>query len=225
MEYFQIDRKPEYGIFDEVYPNYLLPIAPEAEDLCRLHKLIRARKVFNVLEFGLGFSTIVMADALEKNYNDYSADPDAVEVRIREPFTIYCVDASEHWIDYFTNKYKDIVPYFNRIKINYSKCEAGEYNGQLCHYYTNIPNVITDFVYLDGPDSNDVAGKINGLSFQNCLERTVMSGDLLKMEPTFLQGMMILVDGRTNNARFLSNNFRRQYKSLYDEDQDITNRI
>lgn len=66
MEYFQIDAKPEYGIFDAVTPNYLLPIALEAEDLCRLHKLMRARKVFNVLEFGLAFLTIVMTDALEK---------------------------------------------------------------------------------------------------------------------------------------------------------------
>jgi hypothetical protein len=98
----------------------------------------------------------------------------------------------------------------------------GEHNGQLCHFYKKIPNVITDFIYLDGPGANDVKGSINGISFDNCLERTVMSGDLLKMEPFFLPGTMILIDGRTNNARFLQNNFKRSYNIAFDEHQDIT---
>ena len=63
-----------------------------------------------------------------------------------------------------------------------------------------------DFIYLDGPSPKDVTGKIRGLSFQ-CDERTVMSGDLLLMESTFLPGVFILVDGRTNNARFLERHF------------------
>ena len=59
------------------------------------------------------------------------------------------------------------------------------------------------------------------MSFQ-CDERTVMSGDLLTMEPTFLPGTFILVDGRTNNARFLERNFKRTYEIKWDRQGDVT---
>jgi hypothetical protein len=108
------------------------------------------------------------------------------------------------------------------IELSYSTCEIGEHCGQLCHYYKNIPNVIADFIYLDGPSANDVQGNINGLSFSDCPERTVMSGDLLKMESTLLPGTMILVDGRMNNVRFLKNNFKRSYVFEYGAKEDVS---
>ena len=40
---------------------------PDFRDLARLHYLIRFRKVFTILEFGVGYSTIIMADAIKKN--------------------------------------------------------------------------------------------------------------------------------------------------------------
>lgn len=41
-------------------------IPPQYSDLARLHSLIRSRKVFSIMEFGLGWSSLVMADALKK---------------------------------------------------------------------------------------------------------------------------------------------------------------
>jgi len=49
-----------------------------------------------------------------------------------------------------------------------------------------------------------------------------MSGDLLLMESTFLPGTFILVDGRTNNVRFLERNFTRHYKIAWDKKADTT---
>ena len=43
---------------------------PDLEDLVYLHRIVRARKSFTVLEFGLGYSTFILADALWKNKND-----------------------------------------------------------------------------------------------------------------------------------------------------------
>jgi hypothetical protein len=40
------------------------------------------------------------------------------------------------------------------------------------------------------------------------------------MESTFLPGTFILVDGRTNNVRFLSNNFQRNYEFFWDKKFD-----
>ena len=221
LEYFQIGNKTKGGIFDAVDKNNKIPFAPEPEDLYRLHTLIRYRKVFNVLEFGLGFSTIVMADALKKNKDDYYAS-EVPEVRITKPFKIFSVDANQNWIDIFENKYSQKFPWFKMIELIFSECEIGEHCGQICHFYKKLPNYITDFIYLDGPSGNDVQGDINGLSFFDCPERTVMSGDLLKMESTFLPGTMIIVDGRINNVRFLRNNFKRTYNFEYSPSEDIS---
>ena len=59
------------------------------------------------------------------------------------------------------------------------------------------------------------------MTFQ-CDERTVMAADLLLMESILLPGTFILVDGRTNNARFLKNNFQRNFEMSWDKDGDIT---
>lgn len=66
-----------------------------------------------------------------------------------------------------------------------------------------------------------MAGEINRLTF-HCDERTVMSGDSLLMEPTFLPGAFILVNGRTNNCRFLKRNFKRDYDMRWDPEGDLT---
>jgi len=221
LEYIEIGKKYTYNVFDYVSSDHTTPFFPDAYDLFRLHKLVRSRKVFNVLEFGLGYSTIIIADALKKNQDDFSEASDKPDIRISNPFAGYSVDSSEYWINEFKEKY-NFLPFYNHINITYSKCEVGTFNGQICHFYKSIPNVVTDFIYLDGPDPNDVAGVINGITFKNCPERTVMSGDLLALESMFLPGTMILIDGRTNNARFLENNFKRKYGISYCEEQDVT---
>ncbi len=50
----------------------------------------------------------------------------------------------------------------------------------------------------------------------------MIAADLLLMEPTFVPGLMVLVDGRTNNARFLAHNFRRTYDWLEDPEGDYS---
>lgn len=49
-----------------------------------------------------------------------------------------------------------------------------------------------------------------------------MAADLLLMESILLPGTFILVDGRTNNARFLKNNFQRNFEMSWDKDGDVT---
>lgn len=196
---------------------------PDIEDLVRLHKLIQKRKPFTILEFGVGYSTLIMADALQKNYCLFQKINNKKKSKIyvgeTNRFKIFSVDASQKWIDNF----KQLIPIElqNFIHITYSEVKIGQHNTQLCHYYTQLPDIVPDFVYLDGPDPKDVQGNINGLSFQ-CNERTVMAADILLMEPTFLPGTFILVDGRTNNARFLEKNFQRKYSTHWNRIKDIS---
>lgn len=171
------------------------------------------------MEFGLGYSSIIMADALKKNQQDWEALPNKPEIRNHFMFQLFCLDASSDWIE--NTKHRFPKHLIDRVHFQHSDVEIGTFNGQLCHYYNNLPDIIAEFVYLDGPSAKDVKGNINGLSF-NCEERTVMSADLLLMESTFLPGTFIIVDGRVNNARFLERNFSRNYEVCYDKESDIT---
>ena len=42
------------------------------------------------------------------------------------------------------------------------------------------------------------------------------------IEPILLPGTLIVIDGRTNNARFPRRNFERNWKMIYDVAGDIT---
>ncbi len=87
--------------------------------------------------------------------------------------------------------------------------------------YDSLPDIVPDFIYLDGPDPKDIKGDINGLSFK-CDKRTVMSGDVILMESTLLPNSFILVDGRTNNARFLKRMLLRNWKVNWNVEGDVT---
>lgn len=108
---------------------------------------------------------------------------------------------------------------FSEILI--STVSITEQQGQLCHVYDNLPDIVPDFVYLDGPDPQNVQGSVNGITFKNP-KRTVMSADILKYESTLLPGFFMIVDGRSNNARFLSRTLTREYEVKYHEDADVT---
>ena len=43
------------------------PLPPQFDDLVRLHYLVISRKVLTVMEFGMGRSTVILADALRIN--------------------------------------------------------------------------------------------------------------------------------------------------------------
>lgn len=194
-------------------------IPPNLVDLVNLHKRIRERKSFTILEFGIGHSTVVMADALQKNQNEWSKLAEVPKIRNRYMFQLFAVDASKKWIKHTKKNFPKHL--LERVNFCYSPVRIGTFNGTLCHYYVNLPDIVPDFVYLDGPDPKDVKGKINGLSFQ-CDERTVMAADLLLMESSFLPGTLIIIDGRKNNARFLQRNLQRNYKIVVDPIADYT---
>lgn len=216
---FTHDLDRELGVTDAVRGGMRTPIPPQPADLVNLHRLIRAKRSFTVLEFGVGYSTLVIADALAKNERDWRALPTPPTVRNRFPFQLFSVDASPTWLE----RVAASLPPSLRARVHFhpSAVDIGTYRGQLCHTYASLPDIVPDFIYLDAPDPKDVRGTVRGLSFQ-CDERTVIAADLLLMESTFLPGTSILVDGRTNNARFLARNFQRTYTMTWDREIDAT---
>ena len=195
------------------------PIKINSVDLARIHRLIIQRRPFTTLEFGTGFSTLVIAHALKQNKQAFEGNSNKPELKNPPSFLHYSVDANEFWLN---NTQKMLPSELNEFVVFcHSSCEVVLFNGQLSHQYTNLPDIDPQFIYLDGPDPNDVKGKINGLTFSNST-RTVMSSDLLMMESIFTPGVFILVDGRTNNARFLQRNFQRNYDMVHYPETDVT---
>ena len=78
LNLFQLNQTPKnIGIKlrkhydDPVNDKLNQPIISEFDDLLRLHYIAISRKVTTILEFGVGKSTLVFCDALERNSKDY----------------------------------------------------------------------------------------------------------------------------------------------------------
>jgi hypothetical protein len=205
-----------------VDPNTTIPFPIDVTDLVRLHKLVRERKVFTILEYGLGYSTMIMADALYKNKLEFESCEDSIKsiIRCNNMFELHTVDNDRYWISHLRKRIEQFTNIHNIIHIHYSTCTTGTFNSRICHFYDQHPNIVPDFIYVDGPAACSVKGHYNGIDF-TCLDRTVMSGDLLVQEPTFIPGLFIIIDGRTNNAYFLKNNLQRKYDYNYNLENDV----
>lgn len=195
--------------WETISPDNNTPSPPEFDDLIRIHFLILLLKSRVVMEFGVGKSTAVILDALKKNkvrHSQYVMD----NLRITNPFNLYSVDNSDYWL----NKVKEEIGQNSNWYPHLSDCNMGEFNGRICTYYQNLPNIKPDFIYLDAPSQFGINGAVRGIS-TNSSDRMPMAADILSMEYFLEPGTFILVDGRTANARFLKNNFQREWEYEY----------
>ena len=88
------------------------------------------------------------------------------------------------------------------------------FNGRISTEYLKHPRVNPDFIFLDGPDQFSPKGSVRGLS-TNHPDRMPMAADILTLEHFLIPGTLIIVDGRTANARFLKSNFQRDWDYSY----------
>jgi hypothetical protein len=200
-------------LYYSVNPNIKEAFAAELDDLTRLHYLIISRKVTTILEFGIGKSTLIFNDALIKNKKKYKEFV-GENLRRSNSFECHSVDNHHKWIKKvrLNNNLKNVNYYHTQLKM-------GTFNGRACTFYKNIPNVCPDFIYLDGPDQFSAKGFVNGIS-TNHPDRLPMAGDILVLEHFFLPGTLLVVDGRTANARFLKTNLQRDWIYCYDKNAD-----
>jgi hypothetical protein len=218
------DYKYRYSAGFEINPNLDVEFPPDITDLVRMHQLVRQRKAMTIMEFGVGYSTLIYADALMKNEEDFDKLPKdgiAKDLVANNRFEIHSTDSSKQWIKHFNKKLKTFPHLKKYIHLHYSELHVNTFKGQMCHFYDQLPDIVPDFIYLDGPCAGDVQGKMCGMSFKQ-LDRTVMAGDILRMEATLSPGAFILVDGRSNNARFLKNHFKRDWE-YYNASQENVN--
>jgi hypothetical protein len=98
------------------------------------------------------------------------------------------------------------------------------FQDQICHYFDNVPPFTADFIYLDGPDCNQVVGDVRGFSVNfgspEYAYGLPMSADVLSWEPFFWSGTILVTDGRGANAQFLRRNLKRRWSYKFDKDVD-----
>ena len=204
----KIERSPYETVSNSDYPN-----ATELDDLIRLHYLVTSRKVTTILEIGVGKSSAVFSDALSKNKNLWEGWVKK-NLRRSNPFECHSVDNNQKWIDSVKNKYS-----FDNVSYYYCRCEVSSINSRICTLFHGIPNICPDLIYLDGPDQFSPEGDIRGLS-TNHPDRMPMSGDIITIEHFLTPGTLIVVDGRTANARFLKENLQRNWEYHHSSNYD-----
>jgi len=174
-------------------------IKAEFWDLVYLHKTILLRKPQTVLEFGCGFSTIVMADAIKRNGSG----------------RLYTVDTSERWLENTRTKLGALA---EMVDLRHSPASLHVHAAQLVSYYDKLPNIVPDMIYLDGPDPRTVTGSFNGIAFgtEDGANRSVIAADILLYETSLNPGCTVIVDGRKYNVEFLQTNLRRNWAIAHD---------
>lgn len=200
-----------------VDPENFTPFSPNWADLARLHWLIRARQAVSVVEFGAGYSTSVIAHALMMNQDDFG-DWARTHRRVDNPFTVLSVDQSDYWLEKVL--LRTATELRGLIRPHKSTVSMGAFQDRTCTYYDELPNFVADLVYLDGPDQYAPGNSIRGFSTSSP-NLMPMAGDLLTVEHFFEPGAVVVVDGRTANARFLKENFQRAWNYRHFPEEDF----
>jgi hypothetical protein len=200
-----------------VSSNEAKPYEPKFHDLCRLHWLALSRKVINVLELGSGFSTVVFADAAKKLANFFRNWVEA-NIRAERPFHVYSVEEEQRFLEITKVRLSQDLESF--ATLSRSSVEITLFEGRIASVYSKLPNISPDLIYLDGPSQFATTQEMNGFSFDS-IYRMPMSADFLRLEFFLEPGTLIVVDGRTQNARFLKAFFKRNWHYFHDEKGDV----
>lgn len=118
---------------------------PLIDDLWSLYESVVKRKVVSVLEYGSGWSTLVLALALEHNreiYGNYVTS----EIRHPNPFRLMTVDSSRLYSKIAVKRAQEHTT--TEIVSIVSKSKLVEIESQICNVFTNVPPFTADFIYI-----------------------------------------------------------------------------
>ena len=198
------------------------PYIPELDDLYNLYQYVLINKRITILEFGSGWSTLMFTLALRELRDKFSGK--VKSLRRNNSFELFVLENEKKYLNITKNKIQKFNKYLNiknPIKVNYhfSDVEMTTYDNRICTEYKKLPLCNPDFIYLDGPGQFKVKKNINGISTRH-LDMMPMNCDILKLEYFYIPGTIIVCDGRAANAKFLKDNFKRNWKYYNDKKND-----
>lgn len=210
------NEMPRYDVNHSVDATVSEPYPVHWHQVIQLHQLILDRKISTVLEFGVGCSTVIMADAIARVETEHG-DLFRQELRNNNAFEIHSVDNEARYIGLTKENLPEELRKF--VHFHESRVRMGTFNDRVCTYYENLPNLSPTLIYLDGPHQFNVQGDVRGLSTEH-KDRMPMAADILAFEHFLQPSTMIVVDGRAANARFLRCNLQRNWLYKYNEELD-----
>lgn len=193
---------------------------PEIEDLYRLYNLVYLNKRTTLLEFGTGWSSLVMTRALFDLKNKYLKK--ASNLRRGNLFELFILDNFQKYLNVSRkrikkNNCKDL----KKVKIHWkhSPIKMETFNGQISMTYEKLHLCNPDFIYIDAPDLSNIKGNVQNIKGQH-IDMMPMVNDILKFENFLTPGTIIVFDGRAANAIFCKNNFKRNWLYHFDKEYD-----
>ena len=192
---------------------------PEGADLTRLHAIVRKRKIINVLEFGSGRSTKIIASALKLNKLDYSEQ--ISKIRRKNPFHVCSIESEKKYAIEAEEVCK-LEGLEEFVTVFLTPAEQISYKGFICGKYKSIPSYCPDLIYIDGPMPMSYKNGPDQYMNLNHSEITNITCDILILEPILLPGTIVIIDGMTNNSRFIRRNLQRRWSSFEDLKNDYT---
>ena len=195
-------------------------LAPDLNDLYRLYQFIFLNKRTTILEFGTGWSTLIMGIAINDVKNKYYTEFKKLNLRRHNPFEVFTLDTSKKYLNISKKRIlkikKNIIS-----KVNYCQSDAKMdiFDGKYVSIYNKLPNCNPDFIYVDAPDLANIKGNIQNIKAQHT-DMLPMINDILKFENFLIPGTIIIFDGRAANAIFCKNNFKRNWLYYFDEEYD-----
>lgn len=193
------------------------PYRPELIDLYNLYQFIIKNKRITSLEFGCGWSSLVIALALRENKKKYSAQ--VKNLRRNNAFQNYVVDNEKKYLNISKNRIKEFDQ--TLLKENFflfSKAQIVKNDFRYATEFKELPNINPDFIYLDGPDQFKIVGN-NKFNIDH-KDFAPMSADILKIEFFLNPGTIILIDGRGLNSNFLRKYLKRKWYYKYNKFSD-----
>ena len=157
---------------------------PDFSDLWFLYQTVRRRKPRVILEFGSGSTTVALAQAVADNLAD---DPHLES-------HVYSVDDQSFWADVT----RRILPAHLRTVCDVLHVPAVEVElyGQHSWRHIALPDVVPDFVHLDGPTFTP---------------DRIIAVDILDMEKKLPRDFYMVIDGRARNVWFLRKHLKRPF--------------
>jgi len=154
-------------------------IPPDYSDLWLLFSLVRKKRPRVVFEYGAGCSTVVLAEALRQNGSGF----------------LHSIDSEETWAKIAWNSLP--LNLRNICQVGYSTVSVVERSGVKGFKHDNVPDVVLELVYLDGPQ---LTPEVNVVV------------DILDIELELPDNFCMVLDGRYYCKRFMLQHLKRAYR-------------
>ena len=191
------------------------PHPPNPVTLYYLHELIKVNKRITALEFGSGWSSLVIAHALQENKQLY--EKEVSQLRRRNPFLLSVVEENDSYLR--ISRDRVLGAGLTNASFLLSDVQMSTREGKFVTLFDELPLINPDIIYLDGPSQFAPKHKIRGLTTAH-EEFMPMAADILQFEHFLSPGTIILCDGRAANVRFLRRNFQRDWEYIRNEESD-----